>query len=181
MYSIEEIIHTPCYFFLHFAKDHLWNFPAVLNVKSDFLLINLWTSASSLGTLETLQCRSAVPNIKYNCALLFLSEMYWLFMHVSKYFLIDGYCKTSVRNMCNSRLMFLQGEIPKEICFSARNVVNTEFYTVLYSTLQYNAILYYTILHFLHTKWSFYFTQVAKICLYLHFDLQYCHRRWLHI
>ena len=112
MYSIEEIIHTPCYFFLHFAKDHLWNFPAVLNVKSDFLLINLWTSASSLGTLETLQCRSAVPNIKYNCAVLCLSEMYWLFMHVSKYFLIDGYCKTSVRNMCNSRLMFLQDDIP---------------------------------------------------------------------
>ena len=46
---------------------------------------NLWISEASLSKLEKFQCSSALPNIKYNCAILFLCEMYWSFVYASKY------------------------------------------------------------------------------------------------
>ena len=36
---------------------------------------------------------SAVPNVKYNYAILFWKELFWLFIYASKYFLIDHHCK----------------------------------------------------------------------------------------
>ena len=46
---------------------------------------NLWISEVSLSQLEKFQRSSALPNIKYNCAILFLCEMYWSFVYASKY------------------------------------------------------------------------------------------------
>ena len=37
-----------------------------------------------LGILEKFQCSLPALNIKYNCAL-FLCQMYWPFVHASKY------------------------------------------------------------------------------------------------
>ena len=42
---------------------------------------NLWISEPSSGILEKFQCSSALPNIKYNCVVLFLSQLYWLFIY----------------------------------------------------------------------------------------------------
>ena len=57
-------------------------------------------SEPSLGILEQFQCTWVLPNIKYNCAILFLSQLYWLFIYASKYispckkfFLIDTHTK----------------------------------------------------------------------------------------
>ena len=36
----------------------------------------------SLSILEKFQHSSALPNIKYNCALLFWSQLYWVFIYV---------------------------------------------------------------------------------------------------
>ena len=55
---------------------------------------NLWISEASLSQLENFQHSSALPNFKYNYAVLFLKEMYWLFIYASKCFLIDHHCKT---------------------------------------------------------------------------------------
>ena len=44
--------------------------------------------------MENYQRSSAPPNIKYNCVVLFLSQLYLLFIHASKYFLIGHYCKS---------------------------------------------------------------------------------------
>ena len=43
--------------------------------------------------MENFKCSSAVPNVKYNCAILFWKELYWVFIYASKYFLIDHHCK----------------------------------------------------------------------------------------
>ena len=37
---------------------------------------NLWISEASLSQLEKFRCSLALPNIKYNCAILFLCQMY---------------------------------------------------------------------------------------------------------
>ena len=50
-------------------------------VKTHFLLENLWISEPSLGILEKFQRSSDLPNIKYNCALLFWSQLYWVFIY----------------------------------------------------------------------------------------------------
>ena len=47
--------------------------------------------------MENFQRSSALPNIKYNCVVLFLSELYILFIYASKYFLIDHHYKRYVR------------------------------------------------------------------------------------
>ena len=49
--------------------------------------------------MENFQCSSAPPNIKYNFVvdLLFLSQLYILFIYASKYFLIDHHYKRYVR------------------------------------------------------------------------------------
>ena len=61
-------------------------FPKVHMAETHFLLENLLISEPSLGKLEKFQHRSALPNIKYNCALLFWSHLYWVFIYVYKYF-----------------------------------------------------------------------------------------------
>ena len=59
----------------------IYKFKVVHMVKTHFLLENLWISGASLGVLEKFQCSLAVPNIKYNCAILFcLKCMDHLFM-----------------------------------------------------------------------------------------------------
>ena len=35
--------------------------------------------------IEKWQCSAHLPNIKYNCALLFWSHLYWIFLHDSKH------------------------------------------------------------------------------------------------
>ena len=49
------------------------------------LLENLWISEPSLGILKKMQHSLVLPNIKYNCVVLFLSQLYWLFIYASKY------------------------------------------------------------------------------------------------
>ena len=56
------------------ASD-IHRFPALHMVKTNLLLENLWISKPSLSILEKFQCSLALPNIKYNFAILFLCEM----------------------------------------------------------------------------------------------------------
>ena len=42
-------------------------------------------SEASLSKLEKFQRSSALLNIKYNCAVLFWSQLYWVFIYDSKY------------------------------------------------------------------------------------------------
>ena len=63
-------------------------------VETHFLLENLWISEPSLGILEKFRHSSALPNIKYNCVVLFWSQFYWVFIYGSKIcFLIDTNAK----------------------------------------------------------------------------------------
>ena len=43
--------------------------------------------------LEKFQRSLALPNVKYNCVVLFLSQLYLLFIYASKYFLIGNHCE----------------------------------------------------------------------------------------
>ena len=75
---------------------------------------SLWISEAFLSKMEKFQCSSALLNIKYNCAVLFLKVMYWLFIYASKYFLIDRHYKTLDRiywfpRKWQNLLNFLQG------------------------------------------------------------------------
>ena len=63
----------------------IYRFPVMHMVKTEFLLENLWISGASLCLLEKFQCSSAIPNMKYNCAILFLCQMYLSFVYASKY------------------------------------------------------------------------------------------------
>ena len=45
----------------------------------------VWKSVNIRGKMDKLQHRSALPNMKYNCAILFLNQRYWLFMYDAKY------------------------------------------------------------------------------------------------
>ena len=54
-------------------------------LETHFLLENLWISEPSLGILEKFQRSSALPSMKYNCVVLFLGQLYWLFIYASKY------------------------------------------------------------------------------------------------
>ena len=40
---------------------------------------------TSLSKLEKFQRSSDLPNIKYNCAVLFWSQLYWVFIYDLKY------------------------------------------------------------------------------------------------
>ena len=62
----------------------IYRFPIVHMVKTHFLLENLSISEPSLGILQNFQCRSALPNIKYNCAVLFLRQVNYLFNYAPK-------------------------------------------------------------------------------------------------
>ena len=70
--------------------------------------------------MEKFQCSLALPNIKYNCAVSFWSQLHWLFIYASKYiflqkkFLIDTHTKsgTEITDIIVFRkklLKFLQG------------------------------------------------------------------------
>ena len=48
-------------------------------------VVNLWISEASPSQLKKFQRSLALPNIKYNCAILFLCQMYWSFVYASKY------------------------------------------------------------------------------------------------
>ena len=76
-----------CWNFSNWLRDtpDTYRFPAVHLVKTHFPLKNLWISGASLGILGKIQCNSAVSSIKYNCAILFLCQMYWSFVYTSKY------------------------------------------------------------------------------------------------
>ena len=54
-------------------------------LETHLLLENLCISEPSLGILEKFQCSLALPNIKYNCVVLFLSQLYWLLIYALKY------------------------------------------------------------------------------------------------
>ena len=66
------------------ASD-IHRFPTLHMVNIHFLLENLWISKPYLSILEKFQCSLALPNIKYNCAILFLYEMYRSFVYALKY------------------------------------------------------------------------------------------------
>ena len=86
---------------LHFIlgrAELCWNFSSILKdgfdihrfSKRKWVLTmcsvgNLWISEASLSQLEKFQCSSALPNIKYNCAILFLCQMYRSFVYALKY------------------------------------------------------------------------------------------------
>ena len=53
-------------------------------VKTHFLLENLSISEPFLGILQNFQRRSALPNIEYNCAVLFLRQVNYLFNYAPK-------------------------------------------------------------------------------------------------
>ena len=73
--------------------------------------------------MDKFPCSLALPNIKYNCAVSFWSQLHWLFIYVSKYifphkknFLIDTHTKigTEITDIIVFRkklLKFLQGVI----------------------------------------------------------------------
>ena len=54
---------------------------------------NLWISEPSFSKLEKFQRSLALPNIKYNCAVLLWSQLYWVFIYDSKYIFIDTNAK----------------------------------------------------------------------------------------
>ena len=65
---------------------------------------NLYISVASLRQLETFQRRLALPNIKYNCAVLVLTQVNYLFNYApktknstEKKILIDFHVKTLKR------------------------------------------------------------------------------------
>ena len=59
--------------------------PDIHMVETHFLLENQWISELPLGVLEKFQPSSALPNIKYKYSVLFLCQMYWLFIYALKY------------------------------------------------------------------------------------------------
>ena len=82
-WSIHKNNIAQLYFILGRVKLH-WNFsswlrdgsdiyrlPILHMVKTHFLLENLWISKPSLSILEKFQRSSALPNIKYNCSILY--------------------------------------------------------------------------------------------------------------
>ena len=63
----------------------MYKFPTVYTVKILFVLENLWMLEPFLDILERFQSSLALLNIKYDCTVLFLSELHWLFIYPSKY------------------------------------------------------------------------------------------------
>ena len=55
---------------------------------------NLWISGTSLSELKKFTHRSALPNIKYNCVVLFLDKWLVIYSCLKIYFRIYHYCKT---------------------------------------------------------------------------------------
>ena len=63
----------------------IYRFPIVDRVKIHFLLGNLLISGASLGRLEKFKHSFVLLNIKYNCAIVFLCQMYLSFLYASKH------------------------------------------------------------------------------------------------
>ena len=53
--------------------------------------------------MENFQCSLAPPNIKYNCVVLFFSQLYILLIYASKYFLIATIIKGMSEFMISSQ------------------------------------------------------------------------------
>ena len=73
--------------FSRILKDgsDIYRFPTLHIAETHFLLENPSISESSLGILEKFQRSLGLTIIKYNCVLLFLRQMYWLFLYGAKY------------------------------------------------------------------------------------------------
>ena len=87
----------------------IYRFPTVHTAETHFLLENLWISEASLGILDKFQCSLDLPNANYDYGVLFLGQMYWLFI----YALIDHRGKLQsefldTAEKCRDSLMFLQ-------------------------------------------------------------------------
>ena len=91
-----------------------------LRLTSCWKIENMRIWEPSSGILEKFQCSRAFPNIKYNSAVLFWSQLYWLFIYTSKYifhinlFFIDTHTKiwtefTDIVFFSKKLLKFLQG------------------------------------------------------------------------
>ena len=89
--------NTQLYFILGRSELH-WNFPSIPKDCSDihrfsdrkwvstmWTVGNLWISETSLCQKEKFQHSSDLPDIKYNCVLLFLNQLYWVFIYDSKH------------------------------------------------------------------------------------------------
>ena len=109
------------YSYIDFRES--WNFSSMPKDGSDihrfsnrkWVLIpctvgNLWISQASPNKLGKFQHRSALPNIKYNCAVLFWVKCIGCLLHFQIHFLINHQCKTSISNprKCSNLFMFLQ-------------------------------------------------------------------------
>ena len=61
------------------------NNPTLHTAETHFLLENLWISVASTGVLEKFQHSSDLPDANYDYVVLFLGQMYWLFIYAPKY------------------------------------------------------------------------------------------------
>ena len=82
------------FFSLFRDVSDIHRFPTVDVVNTHFLL-----EICSVNIRAILRYTVKSPNIKYNWTVLFLSQRYWLFMYPSTQFVIDVYCKTSIRKL----------------------------------------------------------------------------------
>ena len=75
------------YFFSTLLRDapDIHRYPIAHTLKTHFQLERMWILEPSFSTLQTLLCTLALPNINYNCVVLFLSQMYRLFIYTFKY------------------------------------------------------------------------------------------------
>ena len=63
----------------------IYRFPSLHMAETHFLLANPSISESSLGILEKFPRSSGLPILIYNYVVLFLGQMYWLFIYAAKY------------------------------------------------------------------------------------------------
>ena len=101
---------------LHKDDSDIHRFSNMKWVSTMWTFGNLWISESSLSQQEKFQCSLDLPNMKYNCVLLFFNQLYWVFIYDSKYFLIDTNAKmwTEITDIVIFRkklVKFLQGVI----------------------------------------------------------------------
>ena len=89
---------------------------------------NLWISRASLSKLEIFQCSWTLPNIKYNYEVLFMGQLYWLFIYASKYFsqtiIVNSEC-SDLENNINS-LNYLQCAEVEQGC-QKTSIINHAF------------------------------------------------------
>ena len=76
------ILERPDLCFYIFRLTDIYRFLTMYMVKNHLLLENLRISKRSLSILKKFQHNLSVANIKYNYAILFLSQIYWSFVHM---------------------------------------------------------------------------------------------------